>query len=55
MRHIQVNVNAKLDCTSIGRAIFSRIWEDERQLQEFLNFKHTYIPVGCAIFNRLYF
>jgi hypothetical protein len=54
-RHIQVNVKAKLDSTSIGRAIFSRIWKDERQLQEFLNSKHAYIPVGCAIFNRLYF
>jgi hypothetical protein len=51
MRHIQVNVKAKLDFTSIERAIFSRIWEDRRQLQKIVNFKHACVPIGCAIFN----
>jgi hypothetical protein len=36
-----VNVNAKLDCTSFGRAIFSKIWKDEHQLQEIENFKQN--------------
>ncbi len=44
-------VAAKFDFTSIGRAIFSRIWEDERQLQEIVNFKHACGPIGRAIFN----
>jgi hypothetical protein len=48
-----VIVAAKLYCTSIGRAIFSRIWEDERQFQESVNFKHSCVPIGCAIFNRI--
>jgi hypothetical protein len=46
-----LNVKAKLDFTSIGRAIFSRIWEDKRQLQEIVNFKQAYVPTGRAIFN----
>jgi hypothetical protein len=36
---------------SIGRAIFSGIWKDERQLQEFVKIKHACFPIGCAIFN----
>jgi hypothetical protein len=46
-----VIVADKLYFTSIGRAIFSRIWEDERQLQEIVNFKQACVPIGRAIFN----
>jgi hypothetical protein len=35
-------------------APFSSEREDERQLQENVNFKHACIPIGSAIFNRIW-
>jgi hypothetical protein len=43
---IQVIVDNQYDFV-----IFSRIWKDERQLQEFVKNKHTCVPIGSAIFN----
>ncbi len=36
-------------------ASFSRIWKDERQIQEFVKIKHACVSIGRAIFNWLCF